>query len=95
LINLLRASTTNKKRKGERGHPRRRPCDDLKNLDEDPFIRTTKEALCKHPMIQFTMGRFMPNCNKTKCGNVQFTLSYAFDRSNLKIVALRFLFLTV
>ena len=59
-IILLRASATNKKMKGESGHPCVNLTVGLKKLDGDPLIITMNEVDCKHPIILSTTSNAIP-----------------------------------
>ena len=59
-IILLRASATNKKMKGESGHPCLSPLVGLKNLDADPLIITANDVDCKHPIVHSTTYNATP-----------------------------------
>ena len=50
---LLNPSATNKKSKGERGHPWQRPLSKWKKWDAAPLMRTAKEAVEMHEKIHF------------------------------------------
>lgn len=51
----LKPSTTNKNRKGDIGQPYLRPAVGKKILDAEPFNNIAKEAMERHPSIQFTI----------------------------------------
>jgi hypothetical protein len=57
---MLKFSTINKKRKGERGKPCHKPLNALKKLVGDPLIRTAKEANKIHPIIHSIVYKFIP-----------------------------------
>ena len=59
-IIMLTAYATNRKMKGERGHPCLKTLEGQKNLVGDPFIKTTKEVDCRQPIIHSTTSRATP-----------------------------------
>ena len=90
---LLQASATNKKMKGDSGHPCLKPLVGLKKLDDAPLIMIAKEVDCKHPIIHSTTSNATPIFISKSLTKVHTTLSYAFDKSSFKAKALFSFFL--
>jgi len=57
---LLKPSATNKKSKGERGQPWRKPFSEMKKGEANPFIRIAKETEEMHAMIHLMKGTLNP-----------------------------------
>ena len=83
-INKLRPSTTKRNSEGNSGKPCLTPRLTLKVVEGVPLMSTAKFADITQPIIQLTVSRVDPTCNKISLNGVQLTLSYAFTRSILR-----------
>jgi hypothetical protein len=72
---LLRPSTTNKNRRGERGHPYQSPFFAGKKGEVAPFMSTTKETVVMQLMIQFIKEKPKPRCVSRSFKKIQLTRS--------------------
>jgi hypothetical protein len=63
---VLRPSAANKNKKGARGKPWKMPLKEHKKGEGDPLIKIEKEGVSMQAIIQFIVGRFIPNWIKTR-----------------------------
>ena len=94
-INLLIASVTRRKTKGDRGHPCWMPLVGQKNFEGAPLISTAKEVDWMHPKTQSTISITILILVRRSLRKVQLTLSCALDKSNFRAKAHCFYFLIV
>ena len=83
-MSLLSPSTTRRNKRSERGHPCTRPLQKLKKEEWAPLIKKIKFADETHTMIQFVISIGRPIWSRRRQMKVQYTLSYAFIKSNLR-----------
>ena len=86
-IKRLRPSITRMNNRGDKGQPCLILREARKKEEGEPLTSMEKFVEEMHPMIQLTPTRGTPIWMKIRRTKVQFTLSNAFDRSNLRIRA--------
>ena len=94
-MSRLSPSITNKKRRGDKGHPCRIPFVALKNPGGEPLITTKKFVDDTHPKIEFTVSKGKPIWRRISRKKFQLTLSKALMKSSFKTRASKFFYLIV